>query len=288
MKHGYPSCNRATFTYVAGLSICLTLIAGSAVAATDSDVAPEVQFEQAAAAVERGAFSEALLRLERLSDNGFVHPDASFNRGLAYLQRAESTQAQPGDRGQAVAAFLEAVALSDDADAQRLVSATRQEISRNRAARGKDPVVVAPPLGRAVSGLFTVSTWAVLSLGASLLLSAALLVRASAHSTRRLIADIVAWVSGGLLALCGSLYALAYHYESTSRDAVVVVENATLRDSQGKPLLARALDTDSADVPEGARVFVISRSGRLVQVQWGGSQAWLRDTELRVLARPGT
>ena len=77
------------------LLACLTLLVGSSIA-SDANQKPEVQFEQAAEAVERGAFSDALLRLEQLSDRGFVHPDASFNRGLAYLQRAESAQAQPG------------------------------------------------------------------------------------------------------------------------------------------------------------------------------------------------
>lgn len=279
--------NRCLGWRLPGLLACLTLLAGSSIA-SDANEKPGVQFEQAAEAVDRGGFSDALLRLEQLSDRGFVHPDASFNRGLAYLQRAESAQAQPGDLGQAVAAFLEVQALTDDEDAQRLITAARQEISRRRAARGRDPVVVAPPLGRAISGVFSVSTWAVLALAASLLLAVALVARSTKHSTRRLTASIVASVSAGLLALCGSLYALAYHYESTSREAVVIVDQATLRDSNGKPLLTRALDTDSADVPEGARVFVLSRRGRLVQVQWGGSQSWLRDTELRMLAHPGT
>src|SRR5690606_5246037 len=187
------------------------------------------------------------------------HQDARINPGRAYVRPPQSAQAQPGDLGQAVAAYLEVQALTDDEDAQRLITAARQEISRRRAARGRDPVVVAPPLGRAISGVFSVSTWAVLALAASLLLAIALVARSTKHSTRRLTASIVASVSAGLLALCGSLYALAYHYESTSREAVVIVDQATLRDSNGKPLLTRALDTDSADVPEGARVFVLSR-----------------------------
>ena len=269
------------------LFTCVLAITGRT-AAADSEAAVDGLFQEAAQALERGAFSEALVRLERLSDRGFLHPDVSFNRGLGYLQRAESAQAQAGDWGQAVAAWREAATLTDDAEAERLIVAARQEISRRRAARGRDPVVIAPPLGRAVSSLLSVSTWAVLAMIASLVLAAALFQRVRVRSTHRLAASIVASISGGLLVVFGSLYALAYHYATTSQEAVVIVEQATLRDQTGKPLLARALDTPSGDVPEGAIVFVLGRAGRLIQVQWGGSQAWLRDTELRWIARPGS
>jgi hypothetical protein len=243
-------------------------------------------FEEAAQLVEQGTFSEALLRFERLSDRGFVHPDASFNRGLAYLQRADSAQVKPGDWGQAIAGFREAVVLADDEEAERLVDTVRQVISRQRAARGRDPVVVSPPLGRALSELVRPSTWAILALAASGLLSIALVVRRYATAATRLTANVTAATSLGLLGLFAGLFAVSDHYQRVWQEAVIVVEQATLRDAQGKPLLTRALDTNSADVPEGASVYVLSRAGRLVEVQWGSSKAWLRDGELRMLAAP--
>lgn len=248
--------------------------------------ADAVSFEETSALVERGAFSEAIVRLERLSDQGFVHPDASFNRALAYLQRAESAQAKPGDLGQAIAGLREAAVLGGDEEAARLVETVRQVISRQRAARGRDPVVVAPPLGRAISELVSPTVWAVLGLTASLILTLALLARAYTAGARRLTANVTAASAGFLLLTSASLLAMASHYRSAWREAVVIVEQAPLRDAQGKPLLTRALDTNSAEIPLGASVYVLSHSGRLVEIQWGSSKAWLRDGELRLLASP--
>lgn len=261
----------------------LTLMSATAVATAQPS---QELFGKAAALVERGAFSEALLHFERLSDNGFVHPDASFDRALAYLQRAESAQAEPGDLGQAVAGLREAVALGDDEEAARLVETVRQVISRRRAARGKDPVVVSPPLGRALSDLVRPSTWAGLALFACLALTVALLLRRSQRPALRLGANVGAAASLLLLIAFGGLFALGDHYQRAWQEAVVIVEHATLRDMQGRPLLTRALDTNSDEVPEGASVYVVSHAGRLFEVQWGSSKAWLRDGELRILAAP--
>ena len=61
-------------------------------------------FKTASAALERGAYAEAIDRFEALADRGFQHPDASFDRALAYSGRAQSLQAAPGDLGRAAAA----------------------------------------------------------------------------------------------------------------------------------------------------------------------------------------
>lgn len=259
----------------------LALLCAGQVHAAEDDTA---LFDEASAAVEKGAFSDALLRFERLSDRGFVHPDASFDRALAYLQRAESAQSQPGDLGQAVAGLREATVLGEDEQAEQLVDTVRQVISRRRAARGRDPVVVSPPLGRAFSDLVRPAVWASLALGCSLILALALVVRRYSTGATRLGTNVAA--AGGLLLLLtfGSLFALSDYYQRVWQEAVVIVDHATLRDAQGKPLLTRALDTNSDEVPEGASVYVLAHSGRLLEVQWGSSKAWLRDGELRMLA----
>lgn len=261
--------------------LAIALLVTRQVYAAEDDA---TQFDAAAAAVEKGAFSDALLRFERLSDRGFVHPDASFDRALAYLQRAESAQSQPGDLGQAVAGLREAAVLGEDEHAEQLVDTVRQAISRRRAARGRDPVVVSPPLGRAFSDLVRPSVWASLALGCSLILTLALCLRRYSTGATRLAANIAA--AGGLLLLLtfGGLFALSDYYQRAWQEAVVIVDHATLRDSQGKPLLTRALDTNSDEVPEGASVFVVAHTGRLLEVQWGSSKAWLRDGELRMLS----
>jgi hypothetical protein len=257
----------------------LLSVAPGARAQTDVDL-----FTNASSLLEKGAYSDALLHFELLSDRGFVHPDASFDRALAYLQRADSAGAEPGDLGQAVAGLREAAALSDDDEAARLVETVRQVISRRRAARGRDPVVVSPPLGRAVSELVRPSTWAALALFASVALTLALLLRRSPKAALRLGANVAAAASLLLLVVFGGMFALSAHYQRSWQEAVVIVDHATLRDAQGRPLLTRALDTNSDEVPEGASVYVVSHAGRLFEVQWGSSKAWLRDGELRILA----
>ncbi len=267
------------FVCLLGLVLSLASVRARAQSETDT-------FGQAAALLQKGAFSEALLHFERLSDRGFVHPDVSFDRALAYLKRADSAQAQPGDLGQAVAGLREAATLGADEEAERLVETVRQAISRRRAARGRDPVVVSPPLARAVSDLVRPSTWASLALFASFVLTTALVLRSSTKPALRLAANVGAAASLLLLAVFGAMFALSDHYRRAWQEAVVIVDHATLRDAQGRPLLTRALDTNSDEIPEGASVYVVSRSARLFEVQWGSSKAWLRDGELRILAKP--
>ena len=88
----------------------LCSLGGATVAAqaeAGEHVSDEALFEEAAKALETGAFSVALERLEQLSDRGVVRASISHNRAIAYLQRAESPKRRPGDLGQAVAALRE-------------------------------------------------------------------------------------------------------------------------------------------------------------------------------------
>ena len=43
--------------------------------------------------------SGAEMVIEALADQGFVHPDASYDRGLAYVMRYRAVAARPGDLG---------------------------------------------------------------------------------------------------------------------------------------------------------------------------------------------
>lgn len=268
--------------------LAFLLVAPLLLLATTSAAQTEVEtsFREATTLLEKGSFSDALLRMERISDEGFAHPDASFNRALAYLQRADSAQVVPGDLGQAVAGLREAVLLAEDEQAEQLVNTIRQAISRQRARKGRDPVVVSPPLGRAVSELVRPEVWGALALCSSLMLALALAVRQYVTTARRLAANVAAATSATLLVTFAALFSLSNYYRHSWQEAVIVVEHATLRDSEGKPLLTRALDTKSDEVPEGASVYVVSHTGRLYEVEWGSTKAWLREGELRLLASP--
>jgi len=79
----------------------------------DSDVA---LFQGAVTALEQGAIDDAIDRFELLADRGFTHPDASYDRGIAYVRRAASRAGKRGDLGRASAALAEALTLRPDDD----------------------------------------------------------------------------------------------------------------------------------------------------------------------------
>src|SRR5690606_38486401 len=129
-------------------------------------------FKSAAAALASGSFETAIDQLEMLADRGFVHPDVSFNRGVAYARRAESGQAQPGDLGRAAAGFQECLRLKPgDVEAARALAAVEGQITRRRSREGREPVVANASLRRAVVGLLDEDTWAWLAALAALVAS---------------------------------------------------------------------------------------------------------------------
>lgn len=133
---------------------------------------PAEQLGQAQADLARGAFSEAIDQLELWSDQGIVHPDLSFNRGVSYLGRAESSAKRPADLGQAAAAFQEALHLDPaDDEAALALERIRAEIAERRAKTEGAGVVARPRLLRALLGLVGENVWAILAVVGSLLLS---------------------------------------------------------------------------------------------------------------------
>src|SRR5690606_8047161 len=124
------------------------------------------------------------------------------------------------------------------------------------------------------------STWASVLLAAALVLSLSLVLRAqSTRSTWTLGTTIASLTSLAVVVVFGAMYALSYHYATTSEEAVVVAEQASLRDKDGKALLSKAANMNSADVPEGASVYVLARNSRLWKVQWGTADGWLRASD---------
>src|SRR5450432_3824181 len=157
------------------LTLLIALFANS-VGAAASDSAHD--FTAANQALKRGAFTEAIDTLELLADRGFVHPDASFDRAVAYVERARSSAAVAGDLGRAAAALCEVLILRPDDDAaENGLARIRAEISRRHAREGTAPVLARPSLGRAVTSLFDENVWAVIAVSGSLLLALGLALR---------------------------------------------------------------------------------------------------------------
>jgi len=260
----------------------LVLCASTAWAAA----APESSFAEAVQSLERGAHDDAIDRLESLADSGFSHADASYNRAVAYVARARSPGARPGDLGRAVAALEETLLLRPgDTDAERALERVRGEIARRRAREGAEPVVAKTTLSRALVGLLPELAWTAVAALGSLLLTLGLGGRFVAKSDRqRLTATTISSVGGVLLAVCGALALGARHFRLSSHPAVVVVGDARLLDEAGKPLVQKGGVPEHVSMPEGTTLFVQERRGELSRIEWGSTEAWVQSAQVRVLA----
>ena len=261
---------------------CVGLSAAAAVAAPS----PEQRFAIAAAALEKGAFEQAIDDFEALADSGFTHPDASYDRAVAYIQRARSPQQRPGDLGRAAAALVETLELRPgDRDAKTALETVREEIAQRRIRAGNEPASVSPSLGRAMVGLLDEGVWTVGAGLGSLLLAAGLAIRWLARrATARLAGGVTASIGALLLVVMGTLTAAAVHYRTNSRPAVVVVREARLLSESGAPIEHKGGPQAHLGAPEGAKVHVLARRGPLVRIEWGTTRAWVVATDLRLVA----
>src|SRR5262245_48884028 len=104
-------------------ALCLASVAHAETSSNDA------LFAEAVAAMEKGAWDDAIDRFELLSDRGFVNPDASYDRAFAYVRRAGTRSSRPGDLGRAAAALSETLlARPDDVAAEQALDRVRQEI----------------------------------------------------------------------------------------------------------------------------------------------------------------
>jgi hypothetical protein len=273
-----------------GVACCVARDARAAVPLPAAEELAKVQ-----ASLERGAFSEAIAQLELWSDQGVVHPDLSFDRGVAYLGRAESPAQRRTDLGQAVAAFEEATRLDrGDDEAAYIVERIRTEISERRDKGAKEGVVARPRLSRALLVLTGENVWAGLGALGALGLSLGLAVRLGSRRHRvQLASGIAAVVSLVIAALGASMAYVGHHLRATTSPAVVVVEQARLHDGEGRPIaaargasaLGASTEGEVANrVPEGTLVHISGSRGGLVQIEWGDGEAWLDAREVRRLA----
>ena len=244
-------------------------------------------FQAAVSALARGAPSEAIDQFELLADHGVVHPDISYDRALAYIERARSPHAQPGDLGRAVAALSEDLALRPgDEAAKILLGRVRSELSRARSRSGTTSLLARPSLQRAIVGLLPENIWAGLALFFSLSTTAGLLLRLLASSARRrFVGATLAWLGLGLGITFAGMTALSARQRTRTRDAIVVVPAARLLDASGAALSGKPLQGADSSIPEGSRLAVLGQVQGLYRVEWGQVTAYLPMTELQLLPK---
>jgi len=240
---------------------------------------PEALFEQATAALGKGEYSAAIDLFEALADTGFAHPDASYNRGLAYVMRVRARADRPGDLGRAAAAFEEALLMrSSDAEAERALDLVRAEVTRRRARRAKDEVDVRPTLDRLVVGLASEQTWGIGAVVASVLFAVGLALRRRPSGPVHVAGSVLAPTAAvALLALIPLAYK-ARDLHLRTRPGIIVAPEIYLTDETG-----RALGGDP--IPEAASVETAARQGSLLHVRWGAREGWVPASSVRLLAR---
>jgi hypothetical protein len=239
-------------------------------------------FSEATDALKRGTFEQAIQGFEQLSDLGARDPAASFNRALAYIQRAETPKRRAGDLGQAAAALREAVLSGAGPESEQLLLKVRERIAHERARRNQPPVEAEAPLSWALVRALPEDVWAWLALTGSLVLTAGLWLRkARAETPLRLAGQIAAGIGTGLLLIFGSCAAGAQHLRRTVHEAVVIVPDTPLLDAQGKAVRARTVGADADEIPEGASVYLLESQGNLARVRWGSAEAWVSAHQLR-------
>jgi hypothetical protein len=179
-------------------------------------------------------WGEAILTAEEAADEGVVHPDLSFNRGLAYLGRAKTAQKEQGDLGQAAAGFAETLLFRpDEPEAERGLEQAQLLVARDRTQGGSSPETSSLGLLEGILAAISPLFLALLSGLSSVVLALGLLLRASHIETRK--------VSGGILALIGASMLLPAVLLATTREAlfqnsivaVVIADRADLLDAAG-------------------------------------------------------
>lgn len=244
-------------------------------------------FEDAVASLKKGAPTEAIGQFELLADRGVLHPDISFDRALAYYARATSPQAKPGDLGRTAYALAETLVQNPhDRAASALESVVARDLSRARSRRGAPSLLARARLSRAIVGLLSEDTWALSAMFWSLTLTLGIVLRFGTQTHRKQLTGAVALGLGlglGLLS-CLGLW-LSMRERRDTWQGVVVSTEARLLDVAGAPLPRGQSSAQDRLIPEGARVLVSSRTGRLLQVEWGGTDGYVSPTELQILPR---
>jgi hypothetical protein len=268
------------------LCVCIGLVLGGLSRdARADDAENRALFDSAVAALERGAPTEAVDHLELLADRGVVSADASFNRALAYVARAESPRQKPGDLGRAAAALAETVALGrGDEEAERLLEQVREEIARRSARQGSAPIAMTAGLGWAVVDLLSENVWAAGAAVGSALLSAGLVLALWVRrQTTRVASALFIGIGAALVVAMSTLTFAARYRRLEYRPAIVVVPEARLLDLAGRGPSPEAIG--HVAVPEGAEVQVLERRGHRASIEWDGSVGWVPSEALLSLPR---
>lgn len=225
-------------------------------------------------------FDSAIARLESAADGGSVHPDAAFTRGVAYLRRALSERAQPGDHGQAAAAFRETLLLRpQDGEAELALEQTRLAVAR-RSANVEEQLLDTLGLGERV--LLSLSPWLLfwLSALASSLATVGLAMFRLGRGSLRRVGGSIAGISALVLAVSAPLTWLSDSTATTLELGIVVAPHAPLLDESGRATKG------VSPLREGTEVRIVEHRGPLLRLSLGEGSSFVRAEQIRRLRVP--
>ncbi len=263
------------------LTVALAIVALTAIGSANALAStPEQLFRKGTDSLAEGRFENAIDFFEAFADQGMSHPDASYNRGLAYLMRIRAGADRPGDLGRAAAAFQEALLLrSGDDAAEHALELVHAEVARRRARGGKDLVMVRPTLDRVIVNLASERTWGIAAVVASILLAIGLVMRDRKRGRIHLAGTLIAPTAIlALLALLPLYYGARYLRQNTTT-GVLVVREAYMTDKGGA-------SQGGEPIPEATTLELGKRHGRYVHVRWGSAEGWIPASAVRVLNAP--
>lgn len=277
MKRGLSLTSSPRISAVVGALFVLTALLTVHVARAE-DRSSDTLFREGTEALTKGEYAVAIERFEALSDMGFVHPDASYDRGLAYVARLRAGADRPGDLGRAAAAFEETLRLRpEDIEADRALDAVRAEVTKRRSRRGKDATTVRPTLDRVVVGLASERAWSLLALAGSMFFAVGLFLRRSTTAGLSIAGRVLAPTAFVLFMVFLPLTLGARSLRLTTRAAVIVATEVHLVDDTGTA-------TGGDPIPEAQLVEAGELRGNLVHVRWGTTEGWVPSGSVRLLS----
>lgn len=241
-------------------------------------VSNEQLFQQGVEALSQDNFDRSIEVFETLSDRGFDHPDAAYNRGLAYLGRVRTKQERAGDLGRAAAAFEDAmIARRSDKNAAHALELVRTEVSRRIGRSKLDFTEQKPSFDRIIVNIASETVWAWLALAASIVLTVGLLLRPSKSAPLRLTGMIQTPIGLVALVIFAALTIRAHQLRVSYVPAVVVVTQARIIDENGTAL------PGETPIPEATRVEIVKRQSGRAMVRYGQRVCWTHASSLRTL-----
>ena len=273
---------RPRWILVAAIVAIATIGGAPPARAEDAPATPEAIFQSGAEALKKGEHGKAIDAFEALADRGFQNPDASYDRGIAYVLRVRAGADRPGDLGRAAAAFEETLLLRpDDHEADVALDRVRAELTRRRARKSRSSMDARPTLDRLVVGLASEQTWGLAAFFASLLFAVGLVLRRQPTGRAHVAGSVLAPTALVALLALVPLTLGARHLRRTARPGVIVVDEVYLTDEDGK---SRGGDP----IPEAAAVEASERRGGLVQVRWGAFSGWIPLGSVRLIGPDST